>query len=718
MRIIYKIWLCFIILYSSIHAYAQRSHTHWNELGDGFYSVTEQGIIETKPLLQKKAIILSAHQVPFQIEDFQISSRSDMALLFTNSKKMWRYHTKGDFWLYNIQTGKLWQVGVNMPPSSLMFATISPNEKYIAFVCKHNLFVQNIDNQTITQLTFDGTDQISNGTFDWAYEEEFNDRNGFRWSPDSKTIAFWHVDAREIKDFPLVNYTDSIYSHITYLPYPKVGYNPSAVTIGAVDILSKKITWMQVPGNSVRHYIPRMEWNPNNKQIVIQQLNRRQQVSRIYLLDVTTARSTLVYQEKEQTWVNVYNSSFHADNHIDWYWLHHGTAFIWMQEQDGWRHIYAIDTNGNKIFKITNSPFDVIDICGVDEKNNTIYYIASPYNATESYLYKSKIAKDAQPELVSPADEKGTHSYNINPLCTFALHGFTNIYTPFTEEYVSLPKHITIDGPKIIINTHIDTSIQFFKVTTKDNITMDGWMHLPAHFNANKKYPVLFFVYSEPGATTVNNVYGRAFCSLYHGDIATDGYIYISLDGRGTPAPKGIEWRKSIYKQVGILNVHDQAMAAEEIRKWPFVDTSRIAVWGWSGGGSTTLNLLFQYPSIYQTGIAIAPVTNRLTYDNIYEERYMGLPQEDSLPYIKASAVSYANGLQGNLLLVHGTGDDNVHFQNSLMLINKLIEYNKQFQLMIYPNRTHSINEDFNTRNHLAILFTEFLKTHCPPYPK
>lgn len=255
---------------------------------------------------------------------------------------------------------------------------------------------------------------------------------------------------------------------------------------------------------------------------------------------------------------------------------------------------------------------------------------------------------------------------------------------------------------------------ELITIRTDDGISMDGWMIKPKNFDSTKKYPVVFYVYSEPAAQTVTDSYGAAGTFLYAGDMPADGYIQISLDGRGTPAPKGAEWRKSIYQKIGILNVHDQAMAAKKILQWPFVDTSRVAVWGWSGGGSTTLNLLFQFPEIYKTGIAIAPVSNLLTYDNIYQERYLGLPQEDMEAYKKASAITYAKNLQGHLLIIHGTGDDNVHYQNTEMLVNELVKYNKQFQMMSYPNRTHSLAEGVGTGLHLVTLFTNFLHEYCP----
>jgi dipeptidyl-peptidase 4 len=244
---------------------------------------------------------------------------------------------------------------------------------------------------------------------------------------------------------------------------------------------------------------------------------------------------------------------------------------------------------------------------------------------------------------------------------------------------------------------------------------MDGWMVKPANFDPHKKYPVVFYVYTEPAATTVHDTYGVGWNRLYRGNMAKDGYIYISLDNRGTPAPKGRAWRKSIYRNIGRINIHDQAMAAKEILKWNYVDPERVAVWGWSGGGSATLNLMFQYPDIYKTGIAIAAVANELTYDNIYQERYMGLPQENLEDFVNGSPIAYAKNLKGNLLYIHGTGDDNVHYQNAEMLINELVKYNKQFQFMAYPNRTHSISEGVGTTLHLSTLYTEFLKMHCPP---
>jgi dipeptidyl-peptidase-4 len=283
------------------------------------------------------------------------------------------------------------------------------------------------------------------------------------------------------------------------------------------------------------------------------------------------------------------------------------------------------------------------------------------------------------------------------------------------QEFVSLPTHQTIGEATKTPPPRRKIKTEFFQVTTQDGITMDGWMVKPTNFDSTKKYPVVFMVYGEPAATTVQDRYGIGSNRLFDGDMAEAGYIYMSLDNRGTPAPKGSKWRKSIYRNIGVINPRDQAMAAKEILKWKYVDADRIAVHGWSGGGSMTLNLLFQYPEIYKTGISVAAVANQLFYDNIYQERYMGLPQENKEDFIKGSPITYAKNLQGNLLYIHGTGDDNVHYQNAEVLINELIKQGKQFQMMAYPNRTHSISEGPGTNAHLRKLFTEYLLKHCPP---
>jgi dipeptidyl-peptidase-4 len=361
----------------------------------------------------------------------------------------------------------------------------------------------------------------------------------------------------------------------------------------------------------------------------------------------------------------------------------------------------------------------VINLLHFNEKENLLYIHASPDNATQKYLYKAKLDGKGTPERVTPADLPGTHSYVISPSGKYSMHQFSNSYTRPASEWISLPKHQALDASQSIASklakNQVEKTVEFFKISTADGAEMDGWMIKPKGFDATKKYPVLFLVYTEPWGATVKDNFGVGRNRNYQGDMAEDGYIYISVDNRGTPAPKGRAWRKSIYRKIGRLNISDQAEAAKQISQWDFVDPTRMAVWGHSGGGSATLNLLFQYPGLFQTGISLAAVANQLTYDNIYQERFMGLPQENLEDFVAGSPITHAKNLQGNLLYIHGTGDDNVHYANAEMLINELIKHGKLFQFMPYPNRSHGIGEGEGTSAHLRMVYTNFLKTYCPP---
>ncbi|RFS19194.1 S9 family peptidase [Chitinophaga silvatica] len=710
--IVCLIWHCYLL-----QAQPGKS-TQWSANGQGYYKADKSGIVLV-PFdgkgSQVKVPASTYHDMP--LKDFSFSADEKRVLLYTNSKKVWRYETRGDYWILDLSTGKLQQLGSDKPVSSLMFAKISPDGTKAAFVSEHNIFVQDLSTGVTTPLTTDGTRRMINGTFDWAYEEEFGCRDGFRWSPDSKSIAYWQIDATKIRDFLLINNTDSIYSFTIPIEYPKAGQSPSACRIGVVDINSAKTTWMQVPGDQQQHYIPRMEWVPSTNTLIIQQLNRKQNESKIMLCDAATGNTRPLYQESDKAWIDV-KSRWDDDNIAGWDFINHGKSFIWVSEQDGWRHLYNVNIADGKASIITSGNYDVINIRKIDEANKCIYYLASPENSTQQYLYKIALAGGKTVRL-TPASEPGTHDYKISPNSSWAIHDFSNANTYPVSEIIQLPSHKSTGNQVATALANNDNNAnkpKFFSVTTVDGVKMDGWMSLPANFSPNKKYPVVFYVYGEPAGATSLDAIGAGRNFLYDGDMASDGYIYISMDNRGTPLPKGREWRKSIYQKVGLINARDQAMATKALlEQYPYMDPERIAVWGWSGGGSMTLNLLFQYPDIYKTGIAIAAVGNQLTYDNIYQERYMGLPEENREDFIKGSPITYAKNLNGNLLYIHGTGDDNVHYQNAEMLLNELIRYNKQFQFMAYPNRTHSISEGQGTFEHLSTLYTNYLKSHCEP---
>jgi dipeptidyl-peptidase 4 len=718
--------LSFTLLVITIAASAQS--IKWANDGVSYYKA-ESGEINkyTLPkntrtvLLSKEKLKQESTSKSITIRNFIFSPDERSVLIYTNTKKVWRYDTRGDYWHSNLSDGSLKQLGKSLPASSLMFAKFSPDGNKVAYVSNYNLYVEDVTTGIIKQLTADGNRKLINGTFDWAYEEEFYCRDGFRWSPDSKQIAFWQIDAKSTKDYLMINNTDSIYPVAVPVEYPIAGEPPSPYKIGVADIANGQIKWMNIPTDAIwQTYLPRMEWAGNSGELIVQQLNRKQNESNLMLCNVANGNAAIIYSEKDAAWIDIASAWDDDYKNGGWDWLNGGKEFLWSSEKDGWRHLYRVSRDGKKETLITVGDYDVMDIVRIDEKGGHVYFMASPTNATQKYLYRTKLDGKGKAELVSPANQVGTHEYQVSPQAQFAQHRFSNYFTGEVEEWITLSGHKGLNGGNAVNDAMAKadkkaSNVEFFKIKTSEGIEMDGWMMKPANFDPSKKYPVVFYVYTEPAGQNVKDEFGSSHNFLYQGDMAQDGYLYVSIDNRGTPVPKGAQWRKCIYRKIGRTNISDQALAAKEVLKWPFVDAERVAVWGWSGGGSATLNLMFQYPEIYKTGIAIAAVGNQLTYDNIYQERYMGLPQENKDDFVNGSPVTYAKNLKGNLLYIHGTGDDNVHYNNAEMLINELIKHNRQFQLMSYPNRTHSISEGAGTFRHLSTMYTNYLKQYCPP---
>lgn len=704
---------------------------NWAKDGTHFYQIDRGEIFEIDArtggapnLVISKAMLSPAGKAPIGVRRFSFSTDGSKVLVMSNTKKVWRSDTRGDYWVYNITTKALDQIGKNLPASSLMFAKFSPDGNQVAFVSGHNIYVEELSTKAVKKLTADGTDKLINGTFDWAYEEEFFCRDGFRWSPDSKQIAYWQIDARKTKNYLMINTTDSIYPFVKPVEYPVAGEAPSPFKIGVINLTAGKTKWMEIPTDPVlQSYVPRMEWAANSTELIIQHLNRAQNQSTLMLCNAATGLSKKIYEEKDKAWIDILPSWAPKYAMGGWDWLNKGSAFVWASEKDGWRHLYSVSRDGKTEKLITTGDYDVMDISAIDEKSGYVYFLASPDNATQKYLYRTKLDGSGTAERLSPANQKGTHEYDVSPNGAVALHSFSNYFTEPAYEIVTLPDHKGLNGAErvneaIAAADKSKSAIEFIKVKTEDGVEIDTWMKKPDNFNPAKKYPVLFYVYGEPWGQNVKDEYGITNTrNVYNGDISKDGYVYIAMDNRGTPVPKGRAWRKAIYRNIGQLNIRDQAMTAKEMLKMPFLDISRVAVWGWSGGGSSTLNLMFQYPEIFKTGIAIAAVGYQLSYDNIYQERYMGVPTDAKSRsyFLKGSPVTYAKNLRGNLLYIHGTGDDNVHYQNAELLVNELVKYNRQFQLMSYPNRTHSISEGEGTTTHLSTLFTNYLHEHCPP---
>ncbi|HSB29360.1 MAG TPA: S9 family peptidase [Pyrinomonadaceae bacterium] len=659
------------------------------------------------------------------IEDFSMTSDEQKLLIFTNTARVWRSNTRGDYWVLDLKTGVLRKLGgADAKPSSLMFAKFSPDGNRVAYVRDNNIFVENLSGDSkILQITNDGSRYLINGTFDWVYEEELFCRDGFRWSPDSKQIAYWQLNSEGVKEMRLINNTAALYPTITSFPYPKAGETNSAARVGVISADGGATRWFEIAGDPRNNYLPRMEWAANSAEVVIQQLNRLQNTNVVMLGDVRTGKVRPVLTEKDDTWVDI------AWGDIDWdktglargdvEWIDKGRRFLWASERDGWRHIFSVSRDGSDVKVITAGNYDVISVERVDVNNGWMYFIASPDNATQRYLYRVRIDGSGKEERLTPTTNAGTNGYNISPRGDVAIHSYSTFnHVPVTD-VVRLPQHSVV---RTLIDNHEiqdrlaklkPSATEFFKVDIGDGVRLDGWMIKPPDFDSQKHYPVLFYVYGEPWGQTVLDRWGGRD-RLWHQMLTQQGYIVMSVDNRGTPAPKGRAWRKIIYRKMGIVNSGDQAAAARAISKWQFVDPTRIGIWGWSGGGSSTLNAMFRYPDVYAVGMSVAPVPDIHYYDSIYQERYCGLPQEHPDEWKQSSPVTFAGQLKGSLLVVHGTGDDNVHYQGTEALINALVAANKQFSMMAYPNRSHGIYEGAGTTRHLFGLLTRFLQEKLP----
>ncbi|HRD01315.1 MAG TPA: DPP IV N-terminal domain-containing protein [Candidatus Saccharicenans sp.] len=645
-----------------------------------------------------------------RVEAYSWSKDNSLLLVFTNSQRVWRQNNRGDYWVLDRTNGRLKKLGRKFEPSSLMFAKFAPSSRKVGYVYKNNLYVEEVDGDKITQLTFDGSETVINGTADWVYEEEFGLRDGFRWSPDGQHIAFFRFDTSPIQDFYLINNTDFLYPKITPIKYPKVGTKNAECKIGVVNIETGQIVWIKLPGDSRSdYYLPLMGWAQNSQEVIFQHLNRLQNTNQVMLYNILSRKLKTIFTDKDEAWVEIMD---------DFIWVNEGNNLLWLSEMDGWRHVYLVSFDEEPARLITPGNFDVISLAGVDRRKGWLYFLASPENATQRYLYRVKLTGKSKPERITPTTS-GSHSYQISPGAELAFHYYSDFDTPPSVDLVTLPQHRVI-RPMVkneLLKAKVEAldrrPAEFFKVDSGEE-TLDGWCLKPSDFDEQKKYPVIVYVYGEPAAqTVVDNWGGNTY--LWHLFLTQRGYVVISIDNRGTPAPRGREWRKCVYRKVGILAPADQAAAVKAlIKKWSWIDSSRIGVWGWSGGGQMTLNAMFKYPEIYRTGIAVAFVSDQLLYDTIYQERYMGLPEDNKEGYRDGSPINFAHNLKGNLMIIHGTGDDNVHYQSFERLTNELITCDKLFSMMVYPNRSHSISEGKNTTLHLYRTMLNFFLENLP----
>jgi len=668
-------------------------------------------------------MIPAGAKAPLTVESYKFSPDGKRVLIFTNSKTVWRQNTRGDYWLMDLAGGDLKKMGGDAPESSLMFAKFSPNNSKVGYVSRNNVYAEDLATGKIAQLTHDGAENIINGTSDWVNEEEFGIRDGFSWSPDSKKIAFWQFNTTGMKNYTLIYDLSAPRGEIvTGVPYPELGPYPqtmlyqyplagtqnSAVRVGVVNAGGGNVVWMQTAGDLQKFYIPQMQWADANH-VLVQHMNRLQNKNEFLLADGASGVSRTIFVDEDKAWVDV---------NEDVSWINQGREFLVLSERDGWRHLYRVTRDTGTVKLVTRGDYDVVSLETVTPDEQWVYFIASPDNATQRYLYRTRLdGSAAAPERVTP-NVAGTHSYNISPNGEWAFHNFSSFDMPPTSEVVHLPDHKvarnTADNSAIAEKVKPLTGgpVKFIKVDAGDGMMVDAWLLKPPDFDPAKTYPLIVNVYSEPASQTVVDRWTVGFDRA----MTSAGYLVASFDNSGTPAPRGRDWRKVVYGNIGPLSSKQQATALQSLEKvLPYIDAKRVGVWGWSGGGTETLNLMFRYPDVYSVGVSVASVPDQRLYDTIYQERYLGLPQESPKAYEESSAINFGSGLRGSLLVMHGSGDDNVHFQGFELLVNKLISLGKQFDMRVYPGRTHGIFEGSGTTLDVYTNILGYFEEHLPP---
>jgi dipeptidyl-peptidase-4 len=667
---------------------------------------------ERRVLVTAAQLTPAAAKAGLEIADYAWSPDGARLLLFTNTRKVWRDHTRGDYWTLDLQGGgRLHKLGGDGPESSLLFARFAPDSKRVAYVRANDLWVEHLASGRITRLTHDGSETTINGTSDWVYEEELGVRDAFRWSPDGRALAYWQFDTTGVGIFTLANDTEALYPTLTRIPYPKTGTTNSAVRIGVVGADGGATRWMSVPGDPREHYLARLSWL-DDRSLALQQLNRLQNRHDLLVADARTGAVRLLFREQADTWVDI-------DEDVRWF--DGGRAFLWVSERDGWRHVYRVGRDGGEPRLLTRFEADILGVVGLDETAGWLYVTASPGRATQAYLFRARLDGTGAPERVTPAEAEGFHGYEASPDGRRAFHTFSRFDRPPVVDIVDLPTHRTVraltDTAALTraLASIVTSPTEFFALDIGGGVSLDGWLLKPRDFQPGKRYPLIVFVYGEPAGQTVVDRWGGGR-HLFHRALADAGYLVASFDNRGTPAPKGTAWRKVIYGTVGDLSSKEQAAAVGALASArPYVDATRVGIWGASGGGSNTLNALFRFPDVFHVGVSLAPVPDQTLYDTIYQERYMGTPQGNAAGYRLGSPIHFAEGLRGKLLVVHGSGDDNVHYQGTQKLVNRLIALGKRFDMMVYPNRTHALAEGEGTVAHVYNLIGRYFLEHLPP---
>jgi dipeptidyl-peptidase-4 len=634
---------------------------------------------------------------PIPIQGYQFSSDEKKILIKSDVEQIWRRSTRENYFVYDLETGETQKL--TQSDKKQQYAQLSPSGNKAAFVQDNNLYLVDLETGEEKAITEDGKfNHIINGATDWVYEEEFGFAKAWYWSPDGEKIAFYRFDESHVKEFFMTDW-GKLYPGLTRFKYPKAGEENAIVKIGVYNLQSEETTWMNV-GSENDQYIPRINWTKDPEVLAIRRMNRLQNKQDLMLADVNSGDTEIIKTETSDAWIDVND---------DLKFLENGEQFIYVSEESGYNHIYLYDMSGEQIRQITKGDWEVTNYLGYDKNSDKIYYVSTEKSPLQRHLYSINIDGSGKKKM---SDGEGWNEINMSRdyeyyIKTTSSPGNPPTYTLHEDDGTQVRMLEENEVLEQKLSEYAMPSKEYIKIPL-EQAELNGYIMRPSDFNSDNKYPTLFYVYGGPGSQTVTKSFSSGQRAMWHKYIAEQGYVVISVDNRGTGA-RGRDFEKQLYKKLGQYEVVDQIDAANYLTKtYDFIDKDRLGIWGWSYGGYMSSLVLAQGNDLFETAIAVAPVTNWRFYDTIYTERFMQTPQMNPEGYKKGSPITYADQIEGNYLLVHGTGDDNVHFQNSVELVNELVAEGVQFESMYYPNRSHAIYGG-NARNHLYRMMSNFI---------
>ena len=631
------------------------------------------------------------------VKTYSFSPDEKKVLLKTRVESIYRRSTRDRVYVYDLEKGRIHTIhGGKM----VSFATFSPDNQKVAYLYDNNIYYYDLNTEKKTAVTLDGKpNKVINGGTDWVHEEEFAFTRAFFWSPDSKKIAYYRFDEGHVKEFNMPMYT-GLYPDLYTFKYPKAGERNALVTLLFFDLESSQMVKAGVL-NDPEEYIPRVKWTQNPEKLAVMRMNRLQNQLDILIVDANSGEATTILTEKSDTWISEVDNS-------TWNFLDNGKEFIFQSERDGWNHLYLYNLQGKELGQITKGAFNVSGIEGIDEKNRVVYYSSTEVSHMERHLYKIGFDGKDKEKLTR---EAGWHDITMSPACSY----YMDTYSTFNEPPITRLRDnmgellLTLEDNSSLRSTmekYQMGEVEFFDFKTSTPNYLNGWMIKPPNFNEKKKYPVLMYVYGGPGSQTVTNQFG-GFNYFWYQMLANMGYIVVSVDNRGTGG-QSEQFKKCTYGELGKYETEDQIEAAKYLARQKYIDGDRIGIWGWSYGGYLSSLCLTKGAEVFKMAIAVAPVTNWRFYDTIYTERYLKTPQLNPKGYDDNSPINFVDQMKGSYLLVHGSADDNVHFQNSMEMVDALVKANVQFDMAFYPNKAHGIYGG-NTRYHLYKKMTDFI---------